>query len=122
MRVVFVYGILPAFLSYTSRIPTKFGGLARGPFVKIRPKYMNDIGLHHHEMTHVKQWYRTFGFHGLLYKYNHDYKLKAEVEAYKVQLKHCEQPKYNIYLFADYITKKYGLDVSRDEALQLLSS
>ncbi len=47
----------PAITIYTDNLPEKFGGLTRGPFVFIRPKYRDDKGLHAHEYTHVKQWW-----------------------------------------------------------------
>lgn len=41
----------------TENIADGFGGTARGPLIKLLPKYQNDVGLIEHEKTHVWQWY-----------------------------------------------------------------
>ena len=43
-------------VTYTDDIPADRAGAAWGPFVKIRPKYRDDAGLHAHEREHVLQW------------------------------------------------------------------
>jgi hypothetical protein len=95
-----------------------FAGCAMGPVILIRPEYKNDIGLLEHEKVHRKQWLRTFSIHSFLYLWSDKYKLSAEVEAYKEQAKHYlddRRPK-----FAEYIASRYGLMVTKEEALELL--
>lgn len=86
MQLRFVYKVLPAFIFYTDWFPEKFGGMAFGPIVLIRPKYKDrDEGLVQHELTHVKQWCRTLGLSGVLYRFSQRHRVQCEVEAYRVQ-------------------------------------
>lgn len=102
---------------YTDRfVPEKAAGCARGPFIFIRPKYKDDIGLLEHEKVHVRQWYRTFGLHSFLYLFSEKYRLKSEVEAYRKQLEYSD----DIDLFAKYISEDYNINISIDEAKKLL--
>jgi len=49
------------FTQYTENIPNNFGGYTIGPWVRIRPKYKDDVGLHNHEYEHVRQfWVASF--------------------------------------------------------------
>ena len=110
-----VYKILPAFISFEPINIPWVGGYATANKIVISPKYTNDKGLLDHELTHVRQWYRTFGFHSWLYKNKKKYRLNAEVEAYKEQLKSypdklsyfalvlVTKPKYNLHMY----TQKY---------------
>ena len=83
----FVYGIFPAFVFYTDNLAEWQGGCANGPVVRIRTKYKDvDTGILQHELTHVKQFYRMLGFHGLLYLLFDTYRYRSEIEAYRVQL------------------------------------
>lgn len=105
---------------YTDRfVPDNAAGCARGPLIFIRPKYRNDRGLLAHEQTHVQQWLRTGGLHSFLYLFSKKYKLAAEVEAYKEQLKYSPT---DIGLFAEYISRDYNLDITPEQALDLLKS
>ena len=91
----------------------------RGPVIFIRPEHRNDAGLLAHEKVHVRQWWRTLGLHSFLYLFSKAYKLRAEVEAYKVQAKyakgHDPMPTY-----AHFIATKYNLNITEEEALALL--
>jgi len=90
MKLKFVYGILPAFVFYVDSLDG-FGGKANGPVVRVLKKYSgSDEGLLQHELTHVKQWYRTFFTHGFWYMFVENYRLDAEIEAYKVQAKYYD--------------------------------
>ena len=103
---------------YTNRfIPERAAGCARGPFIFIRPEYKNDIGLIEHEKVHVEQWYRTFGFHSLLYLISKKYRLKSEVEAYKKQLEYSPR---EADLYALFISTNYNINITKDEAKKLL--
>lgn len=122
MKVKFVYRILPAFIFYTNRFVRK-GGLAFGPFIFIRPKYRNDGGLLEHELTHVKQFYRSLGFFLLGYYLSWKCRLKAEIEAYAVQLKFppaSENPEIYRKLYARFIATTYKIPISEKEAERLL--
>jgi len=87
-------------------------------FIRIKEKYKNDLGLHKHEIQHVKQWYKTFGLHSFLYIFSKTYRLKSEIEAYKEQLKYY--PDNKIELFAEFICNNYNLNVKKEEIIKKL--
>lgn len=84
-------------------------------FIFIRPQYKDDFGLHEHEKLHVAQFWRLPILHGILYSLSKKYRLNCEVDAYKEQLKYCENQEYSIELFSDYISSKYGLTVNEED-------
>lgn len=47
----------PCWITYTDLLPDGVGGLAHGPRVLIRPWYRDDLGIVHHELEHVRQWW-----------------------------------------------------------------
>jgi hypothetical protein len=134
-----------AYIHYTDNLPENVGGTAQGPYIRIRPKYKDDKGIHAHEMEHVRQWWvltifsaffllagaeylqqplwiaiASVGVHGLLYTLIPKYRLWCEVQAYKAQQAHYEDdrtPK-----FAKWIATVYRLDVTPEEAEKLLRS
>ena len=121
MKLKFVYGVCPALVFFTDSINDKFGGMAFGPIVKIRKKYENtDEGLLQHELTHAKQWYRTLGTHGIWYKLSESYRLKSEIEAYKVQASHYDYDATSWMI--DSIATKYNISTPRAEIESLLRS
>ena len=63
------------------------GGRCAGPVILIRPKYRDDVGIYKHELEHIKQGFRTFGLHAILYNISDRYALWAEVRAYQEQMK-----------------------------------
>lgn len=46
----------PCIIVYTDKLPAGVGGDIRGLVVRLRPKYEGDLGLLHHELTHVWQF------------------------------------------------------------------
>jgi hypothetical protein len=105
---------------YTNRfIPEKFAGYTRGPVILIRPGYRNDAGLLAHELVHVRQWYKNPAF-GWFYRFSKRFRLNAEVEAYREQLKHSDNVSRDRDLFAQFIVEKYSLDISFAQARWLL--
>ena len=99
-------------------VPRKHQAATRGPVIFIRPEYRNDKGLLEHEKVHRRQWLRTLGLHSLLYLFVEDYRLRAEVEAFRAQLPHY--PDDRRVKFARLIAENYNLDITPDEALILL--
>jgi len=96
----------------------------RGPFIFVDPEFKDDLGLVQHEQVHVDQFFRTFGLHALLYRFNKAYRLKAEIEAYKVQLQcypidECEQ---RLDDYATFLAEHYGLNITKEQAAKLLAS
>jgi len=110
-------------LKYTDSIPDWQGGYARAWFIRIRPKYRDDIGILEHEKIHVKQFWRTFGLYGLLYLCIKKYRLWSELKAYREQLKYPPANGSDEYRrdYARAIATNYGLDVSEEEAYRLLN-
>lgn len=111
-------------LKYTDNIKEGFGGYARAWFIRIRPKYINDEGILEHEKTHVHQFWRTLGFHGLLLL-SKKYRFKIEVEAYKKQLLFPPAilGSREIYInhYASALALKYNLGITIEEAKEALS-
>lgn len=133
---------LPHLTFYTSNIQAGFAGTVQAFVVKIKPEHKADKGLHAHEYTHVKQWYRWLllwvlaiglallgealpldfapviiagvGIHGILYKFIPSYRLEAEGEAYAAQvLEGADLDK-----MAWFLAHKYDLDITEHEAKQ----
>ena len=102
---------------YTRHFLKGHAGITYGPIILIDPQYRDDKGLLAHERTHVAQFWRTFGLHLFLTLFSKSYKLKCEVEAYKVQLLYSP---YSHYKFAEFISKNYDLDITEAQALELL--
>lgn len=102
----------------TNFIPDNAAGCTRGPLIFIRPEYKNDKGLIEHEKIHRWQWFRTFGLHSFLYLLSDVYRLAAEVEAYREQAKYYNNDRRE--LFAEFISRDYGISVSVSNALKLL--
>lgn len=106
---------------YTERfIPEDHKAATRGPVIFINPDYRNDKGLLEHELVHRKQWLRSFGLFSFLYPLSRKYRLKAEVEAFREQAKHY--PDDRMPRFAELLASNYDLNITADEALQLLRS
>ncbi len=109
-------------LEITDDMPEGFGGYTENWWIKIRPKYQDDPGILEHEKCHVRQLWRTLFMHNLLLNMNW-YRLRCEVEAYKEQLA-CppanNQESYRVQ-YAEFISTKYGLDISVEGARKLLS-
>lgn len=119
MEIRKIFKIIPIPIFYTDRIKDGFSGVSYGMWIKIRPRCKNDEGLLQHELTHCKQWYRTFGIHGILTLISKKWRYKSELEAYAVQASYEHSPvaqKYACKLFAGFIANKYNLDVSEEDA------
>lgn len=76
----------PAVVAHVDSLPLSMAACAIGPLVLIRRKRKGDAALLAHELVHVRQWYRTFGLFPLLYLLSDSYRLRVEVEAYRVQI------------------------------------
>ena len=129
---------------YVKSLPPGVGGCANGPVIRVLEKYRNDRGIYQHELTHVLQWLyvglmaclliaaawsqlQTFPVwwaaigmvaHSMLYLLVPAYRLWAEVQAYREQAKWYSDDRRA--LFAEMIATRYGLQVSKARALELL--
>lgn len=131
-----------AFIFTADALAAGAGGDAKFCRVRVLPKCQDDAGLLAHELTHVKQFWRLallalplatllwwfdlplvialwpVLLHNGLYKFNARYRLYCEVAAYRVQAtlyKDDRRPQ-----FAKFISTAYRLDITPEQALQLL--
>jgi predicted metalloprotease with PDZ domain len=101
------YGVV---LYFSFGVPRASSGIAYGPVVFIRPEYAGDRGLLEHELAHTRQfWNPRKWFKGRLW---------WEVEAYRAQRKWY--PEDRTREFARLIATSYGLDVSEEQAREML--
>ncbi len=140
----------PSLTIYTENLPAHAGGMTRGPFIFIRPKYRGDIGLLEHEKTHIAQWWIVtllavaaimaighlgyglpllqaagfapiaVGVYSLLYGTVSPFRLWCEVQAYRVQLAHYSDRDALAVVLGRFLAEKYGLSISVDDAIALL--
>ena len=75
-----------AVLVATSWLPRGIAGIAIGPLVLLMRKRFADEALRAHELVHVRQFYRSLGLFPVLYLLWPAYRLRCEVEAYRVQI------------------------------------
>jgi hypothetical protein len=101
---------------FSDCMPERFAGYTIGPIALIRPSHRNDLGLIAHEKCHIDQFWRN-PFKSFLAIWIKDWKLELEVEAYKVQMQYTQG---RTALFAEYLATKYGLDITAEEAEELL--
>lgn len=121
--VKFVYGFLPAFITY-KEIEGEVKNFALRYKITIQPKYKCDEGILHHELEHVKQWYSGgFSIYGLRYKKSKNYRLKCEAKAYLKQMdyKRCDGSYLTLDGAAERLMwSRYDLGLTKDQALQCL--
>jgi hypothetical protein len=118
MTIHFVYGILPAFITYTDDVGAEDrGAVTNGIRIRIRPKYRDDMGILEHELEHVRQCYRFW--EGMSH-------LDREVAAYRLQLT-CypdtpDEHQWRKQLFATFLSSGYpDFVISADDALLRLN-
>jgi hypothetical protein len=106
------------FTFYTNwMIRKNMKGATYGPFIFIRPASKDDRGMLEHEKTHVRQFYRNPLF-GLWYWLSKKDRLRYEAEAYREQLRWYEDDRTE--KFAELLMTRYGLNITKEEALQAL--
>jgi len=109
-------------LKYTNDLPYNKAGVTSycfWPHIEIRTEYKGDRGLLQHELEHVRQyWTRGLIIHSLRYKYSQSYRLRCEVEAYKIQQEYTSIDMFEKY--ANMICNDYELDVDRAEIIEML--
>jgi hypothetical protein len=99
-----------------SCIASRFAAETYGPFIFIRPSYSLDVGLLEHEKTHVKQFWKNPLF-GLFYMFSKKSRFAYEAEAYREQLKYNPD---KAELYASFLSTKYNLGITQDQALAAL--
>ncbi len=121
MEIRWVFKYFPAFIFY-GNLPRRSGGVTFGPLVVLRKKYEGDAsaavtGLIEHELTHVRQFYRTCGLNGPRYLFAR-WRLVYEVEAYKEELRYVPEA---AGVFAWCLANRYRLGITESDALKLLA-
>jgi hypothetical protein len=137
-------------ITYTDKVPNGHAGGSQFWNIYINPKYKDDRGLLEHEIDHVGLFWTCFivslvilAFSGVYFQTFYvlilvpfcfglkDILIKfkpflqwAEVRAYRKQLKYPPANEGNIdeykKLYARFISERYGLDITQEEALKLL--
>jgi hypothetical protein len=93
-------------------------GQAKGVYIQVEKSAYNFDAVYHHELEHVKQFYITFGLHGLFYLLSKKYRLWSEVQAYKQSIKHGVSVKdASVGLCNNDV---YNLNITFEEAKELL--
>lgn len=118
MKLAWIYKLILVPVFFTERLLGGFAGKSYCFFCVAHPTHKHDAGLIAHELQHCKQFYRTFGLHAILYNCSKQYRYKAEIEAYCVQLQFVPIGELDFYidLFAGFICRNYKLDVFREDA------
>lgn len=117
------------FIIYTTWLPVNSSGVANAFVIRIHPDKKGDKGLLAHELLHVEQFWNNPLTHGLRYRFSKAYRLDCEAKAYRIQLSYETDPATyarHIDLYATWLSDPspvtgYGLTLTKDEALKLLS-
>lgn len=121
MKIKFIYGFLPAFVSYKD-VDKESKNFASGPCITLEPRLKCDDGVLQHELEHVRQWYvEGFGIHSYLYSHVRSYRKSCEVRAYRKQMKFSKCD--GSFLSADGAAErlahpKYDLHITKEEAME----
>jgi hypothetical protein len=99
-------------------IPQRFDAYTYFAVVLVRPG--QGEALIEHELTHARQFWRYWGTNGLRYRFSKKWRLRFELEAYRVQL--ALMGPAAAPAIAGSLSTKYNLGISIDEALQLLEA
>ncbi len=88
LKIKRIYKIIPIPIFVVPNKTLRLDAKSYGLFILIEEENKNDEGLIVHELTHCKQFYRTFGLHNVLYSISKEYRFRAEYEAYTTQYKY----------------------------------
>ena len=81
--------------------------------IRIRPKYIDDVGIRKHEIEHARQYSDDF-FHALKYSFLKSYRYKCELQAYKMQIQEYRYTDIKqCGWIVDALEKKYNLSIDR---------
>lgn len=104
---------------FTNRfIPDHFAAYTFLFVILMRPTHRHDYALIAHERTHVKQFWRSLGLHGLLYPLSKKYRLKAELEAHRLEYRLAPE---RLDRLASNLARNYDLDISFGRAREEIS-
>jgi hypothetical protein len=104
---------------YTDRfIPERYDAINLFFVILIRPEFKDDKALLEHERVHTRQVLRTFGLHIIMYHASKKWRLKSELEAYKVSVKYGMPIDHAALL----ISNNYDLEISPTNAALMLAN
>jgi hypothetical protein len=85
-----IWRAVPVPILVLQRMPGRLVGLSMGLFVVVRSDHAADRPTILHELEHCKQFWRGWGvLHMLRYYLSRDYRLQAELEAFRAELDAC---------------------------------
>ena len=117
----FIYRVIPIPIIYKDSL-VKLAGKSYGVFIAIKESHRYNEALLQHELVHCRQFYRTLGLHGILTLVSKKYRLRAEVEAYKVTIEYkgyTEESEYE--WIVDTLYTNYNLDTTKEEIRRQLN-
>ena len=80
---------LPIIIRYDeAKLPPRAAAMTTFFRIIINPRFRADLSVVTHEMAHVRQIMKSFGFHFVLYALSNKYRYRSEVEAYAFQCLH----------------------------------
>ena len=86
-----LWRVLPVPVIVLDRMPGRLVGLSMGLFIVVRADYARDRPTMIHELVHCKQFWRGgVLLHMLRYYVSREYRLRAEVEAFRAELDACD--------------------------------
>jgi len=121
MKIRFIYKMLPA-IFFKKNIEGKnfnYRATTKTLFVIVASPLWENEGIIQHELTHVKQFYRTFGLHIFLTIFSKSYQKKIEIEAYKKQMKYSPEHLYCCYV--PNLMNYYKFKMTKEEAIKALT-
>jgi hypothetical protein len=85
-----IWRAVPVPILVVPRMPGRLVGLSMGMFVILRADHATDRATIVHELEHCKQFWRGWGVvHMWRYYFSRDYRLQAELEAFRAELDAC---------------------------------
>lgn len=111
IEVKYVYKICPAFVVYTDDLKPEVEGSTKGIICFIKKENRNNNSILKHELTHVKQEYRTGFQNWLMILFSDRSMIKMECEAYASETKNIDK----IPMWANFIKNEYHTNMSEEE-------
>lgn len=88
MRLKWLWGIVPVPIVAADLPSPRLIALCAGPLVIVRPDWFDDAPTVAHELEHCRQFWRGgLLLHGLRYHLSRRYRLRAELDAYRAELR-----------------------------------
>jgi hypothetical protein len=119
-----IWRALPVPIVVMQRLPGRLVGLSMGMFIIVRADHAADRPTIIHELEHCKQFWRGWGvLHMLRYYFNRNYRLQAELEAFRAELAACSAAQHPTRLdeAARALATGYHIGLDFDTCKALLS-